>query len=96
MYKPKVTLVSPIGLPRSEAPRGDFDWSIDLNRKTIALIDNTKPKADLILELVGGFVQESFSGVQIVRRQKPGPGVPAPFLHELAGKTDLVVMALAD
>ncbi|MBI2854341.1 MAG: hypothetical protein HYX87_05395 [Chloroflexi bacterium] len=96
MCEAAVTLVNPVGHPRNEDPIKEVAWPVDLSHKTVILIDNTKPKADLILELFAGAIQEHFPGVRVIHRRKSGAVSPAPFLHELNGMADLAINAVAD
>ena len=80
MGDPTVTLVSPVGKPRLER-RIEVRFPTDLNDKTVVLIDNTKPKADFLLDLAAQVIAESFPGVRILKRRKPHQAAPAPFLR---------------
>jgi hypothetical protein len=64
----------------------------------LGLLDNSKPNADLLLEAVLGELEEEFSPRAVVRRRKPGAGVPGPqsLLEELGGSCDAVIVAVGD
>jgi hypothetical protein len=68
----------------------------DLKEKTIALIDNTKPNADVILDVVREVLAEE--GVKgFPYHKKPAAAVPPPEgIERCTREADAAVMALAD
>jgi hypothetical protein len=65
---------------------------------TVALLDISKPRGDVLLDAVASSLSERFPGVEIKRYRKPTFTKPAPdeLLRKVAAECDLVVEALAD
>jgi hypothetical protein len=91
-------LVSPFGsqwvAPKGELAPRPASWK----GLRLGLLDNSKPNADLLLE---GVLEELCSELEpsvIVRRRKPGAGVPGPesLLEELEASCDAVIVAVGD
>jgi hypothetical protein len=73
------------GAPRLKSLEGSY----------VALLDNNKPGADIILERLGVLLQER--GVKTVRRwQKSLPSGPSPYVQEAAEVADVVISGLGD
>lgn len=64
----------------------------------LGLLDNSKPNADVLLEAVLEELREELEPAAVIRRRKPGAGVPGPpsLLEELAAECDAVVVAVGD
>jgi hypothetical protein len=69
-----------------------------LEGKTIGLLDNLKPNADVIVSRAGKRLAERIPSVKILARSKPEQAIPAPepILREFAEKCSLVINALGD
>ena len=64
----------------------------------LGLLDNSKPHADLLLEGVLEELQRELEPSTVVRRRKPGAGIPGPeaLLDELCAQCDAVIVAVGD
>jgi len=67
-----------------------------LHEKTVALLDISKPRGDVLLARLGE--QLMAAGVRVNRYRKPTYSRPAPIdlVQEIAAENDLIVEALAD
>jgi hypothetical protein len=76
---------------RERAPR-----SLSLEGKVIGLLDISKPRGDVFLDRVAELLEAR--GLRVERFAKPTFTKPAPLdlRHEIAGKCDAVIEALAD
>jgi hypothetical protein len=77
----------------SMAPRLDT-----LDGKVVGTLDNTKPNADRLLDMVAGILSEKYQIAGVVKRRKPGPsgGAPPDILDELARECDFVIAGIGD
>jgi hypothetical protein len=90
-----VSLTSPLGF--SEAARGNLARRLDtLRGKTVGLLDNAKPRADVILEEVKQYL-ESKGALCSIYEFKPHLATPLPEeqIQRLAA-ADAVVGAIGD
>ena len=64
----------------------------------LGLLDNSKPNADRLLEGVREELEGQLEPSAVVRRRKPGAGVPGPeaLLEELGAQCDAVIVAVGD
>jgi hypothetical protein len=64
----------------------------------LGLLDNSKANADLLLEGVREELESQLEPSAVVRRRKPGAGVPGPepLLEELGAQCDAVIVAVGD
>jgi hypothetical protein len=64
----------------------------------LGLLDNGKRNADLILEQVLAQLTAQLEPSAVVRRRKPGAGVPGPeaLLEELRAECDAVIVGVGD
>ena len=90
-----VSLVNPLGFSKGE--RGNLAKRLDtLNGKTIGILDNAKPRADVILEEVKPSL-ESKGAICPIYEFKPHLAKPLPEEQiERLAKADAVVGALGD
>lgn len=94
---PKLVLISPVNeaavaesvlAPRLSSLRG----------KRVGLLDNSKSKADKILETVAAILNTRYGFTNIVRHRKPSASRPATpeAIKELATTCDLVIVGVGD
>lgn len=91
-------LMNPFGSPApSPRPRLALRPS-SLRGLRLGLLDNSKPNAGLLLEGVLEELEQELEPRTVVRRRKPGAGVPGPddLLGELEASCDAVVVAVGD
>jgi hypothetical protein len=94
-----ITVLSPLGVGRRFAetvsPPNRFG---NLASKRLGLLDNGKPKADLLESRIEELFRERFGVAQVIRRRKVSAQQPAPAedLIELANSADLVINGLGD
>ncbi len=62
----------------------------------IAVLDNSKPNADVLLARVAELLVERYGAASISRWQKPGSSRPATMIDEIVEKADLVLTGSAD
>ncbi len=69
-----------------------------LDGKTIGLLDNLKPNADIIVSRAAKMLAERIPSVKILARSKPDQAIPVPeaILQEFSEKCSLVLNALGD
>ena len=69
-----------------------------LEGKTIGLLDNLKPNANVIVSRAGKMLAERIPSVKILARSKPEQAIPVPepILREFSERCSLVVNALGD
>ena len=69
---------------------------MDLAGKVVAMIDNTKEQADVILEAVAGALRERYGVAKVVIRRKDHFSKPAPqdMIDQLAREAQVAVAAL--
>ncbi len=69
---------------------------IDLQKKTVGLLDISKPKGDVFLDRIAKRLEER--GIRVRRFSKPTFARVAPIKlkNEIAGSCDAVIEALAD
>ncbi len=88
--KEKLTVLNPIGrVAASEskiAPRLQ-----DLSRKRVAIIDNQKENADVVLSALKDILSSQYEFQEIFYFKKKFPAEPADFLEEILPKCDLVI-----
>ncbi len=70
----------------------------DLRGGVLGLLDNSKPNADVIVTRLGERLREHFGLRDVLLREKPRPGSPAPepVLRTLAEQCGAVIFASAD
>jgi hypothetical protein len=94
---PKLVLISPVNeaMPAEStlAPRLS-----SLLGKRVGLLDNSKSKADRLLDAVATILQAQYGFTDIVRRRKPSASKPADpqVVDELAKTCDLVIVGVGD
>lgn len=91
-------LMNPFG-SSAPAPRsGLAARPASLRGLRLGLLDNSKPNADLLLEGVREELERQLEPSAVVRRRKPGAGVPGPdaLLEELRARCDAVIVAVGD
>ena len=94
---PKLVLISPVNeaMPAQStlAPRLS-----SLTGARVGLLDNSKSKANRLLEAVAAILHEQYGFTDIVRRRKPSASKPADprVVDELAGTCDLVIVGVGD
>ena len=68
----------------------------DINGKRIGFLDNSKERADEILEVVEELLTERFEFAEVVRRRKRyyTKSAPPEIIEELAERCELVVTAV--
>jgi hypothetical protein len=92
-------LMSPFGarIPRPAtsglAPRPE-----SLKGLRLGLLNNGKRNADLLLEQVLTELTAELEPAAVIRRRKPGAGVPGPqnLLDELSAECDAVIVGVGD
>ena len=69
---------------------------LDLNGKTVGLLNNTKVKADYILDAVADLLQERYAVKEFVRRTKQTFSRPMAddLAEEMAKQCDVVITAV--
>jgi hypothetical protein len=94
---PKLVLISPVNeatvAESALAPRLS-----SLRGKRVGLLDNSKSKADKILDTVAAILNARYSFTNIVRHRKPSASKPAApeAIKELATTCDLVIVGVGD
>jgi hypothetical protein len=94
---PKLVLISPVNeatvAESALAPRLS-----SLRGKRVGLLDNSKSKADKMLETVATILNARYGFSDIVRHRKPSASKPAApkVIEELASSCDLVVVGVGD
>lgn len=94
---PKLVLISPVNqamvAESTLAPRLP-----SLAGKRVGLLDNSKNKADRLLDTVATILHEQYGFTDIVRRRKPSASKPADpqVVEELAKTCDLVIVGVGD
>jgi hypothetical protein len=94
---PKLVLISPVNeatvAESSLAPRLS-----SLRGKRVGLLDNSKSKADKILDTVAAILNAQYGFNNIMRHRKPSASKPAApeAIKELATSCDLVVVGVGD
>lgn len=91
-------LMNPFG---SDAPTPGSRLAVrpaSLRGLRLGLLDNSKPNADLLLDGVCDELESELQPSAVVRRRKPGAGVPGPeaLLEELGAECDAVIVAVGD
>lgn len=69
-----------------------------LDGKLLGILDNAKPNADKILDMVGEVVATSYNLAGLVKRQKPDPtrGAPQEILDEMAEQCHIAIVGVGD
>ena len=94
---PKLVLISPVNeatvAESALAPRLSSLWG-----KRVGLLDNSKSKADRILDTVAAILNTRYGFTNIVHRRKPSASKPAApeAIEELATTCDLVIVGVGD
>ena len=94
---PKLVLISPVNdatvAESALAPRLS-----SLRGKRVGLLDNSKSKADRILEAVAAILNARYGFADIVRHRKPSASRPAApeAIKALASTCDLVIVGVGD
>ncbi len=93
----KMVLISPV----NEAETAESTYAPrlpDLGGKRVGLLDNSKNKADRLLDAVTSILDRQYGFSDVVRRRKPSASKPvAPEVIEELGKTcDLVIVGVGD
>ena len=93
----KTVILNPVGEPEilkfNLAPRPNH-----IGGKTIGLLDNLKPNANIILDWASKRLVDKFSSLKVIARSKPIQAAPVPeaIIREFSEKCDLVINALSD
>jgi hypothetical protein len=94
---PKLVLISPVNeaevAESALAPRLS-----SLRGKRIGLLDNSKSKADRILQAVAAILNTRYGFTNVVHHRKPSASKPASpeAIKELATTCDLVIVGVGD
>jgi hypothetical protein len=94
---PKLVLISPVNeatvAESALAPRLS-----SLRSKRVGLLDNSKSKADKMLDAVVAMLHTRYGFTNIVRHRKPSTSKPAApeAIKELASTCDLVIVGVGD
>jgi hypothetical protein len=94
---PKLVLISPVNeatvAESALAPRLS-----SLRGKRVGLLDNSKSKADRILEMVAAILNTRYGFTNVVHHRKPSASKPASpkAIKELATTCDLVIVGVGD
>ena len=85
--------IEPETVQGSMAPRPDT-----LNGKVLGLLDNSKPNADKILDMVAELVAKRHNLKGLVKRQKPDAdkGASQEMLDEMAEKCHIAIVGVGD
>jgi len=69
---------------------------MDLAGKVVALLDNTKEQADVILETVAGVLRERYGVAKVIARRKEHYSKPATeaLINEMAKEAQVAIAAL--
>ena len=69
-----------------------------LDGKVLGVLDNSKPNADKVLDLVAKILENKCNLAGIIRKRKPTPsrGVPQEILEELVNNSDFVITGVGD
>ena len=69
-----------------------------LNGKVLGILDNTKPNADRILDMVVELIAKRYKLAGVVKRRKPSAskGAPQEILDEMARECDFVIVGVGD
>jgi hypothetical protein len=91
-----VPIPDPTGNSSVEASKLTARKVRSLNGKTVGLLNNTKVKADYILDAVAELLQERFAIREFVSRTKPtfSRPVSADMAKQLAAQCDVVITAI--
>ena len=93
----KMVLINPVNVAdtaeSSYAPR-----VTTLAGKRVGLLDNSKNKADQLLDAVADLLDAEYGFAEVVRRRKPSASKPvAPeVIEELGAMCDLVIVGVGD
>lgn len=90
--------MSPFGARTTTRPSSLAPRPSSLKGLRLGLLDNSKPNAQALLEGVLEELAGDLEPVEVVRRRKPGAGVPGPesLLEELRAECDAVIVAVGD
>jgi hypothetical protein len=94
---PKLVLISPVNeatvAASALAPRLST-----LRGKRLGLLDNSKSKADKLLETAAAILNTHYGFTNIVRHRKPSASKPAApeAIQDLASTCDLVIVGVGD
>ena len=93
----KMVLINPV----NEAQTAESTYAprvTDLSRKRVGLLDNSKNKADQLLDAVAAILDAQYDFSDVVRRRKPSASKPvAPEVIEELGQTcDVVIVGVGD
>ena len=91
-----VEILDPTGSASVEASRLTDRRVRSLDGKTVGLLNNTKVKADYILDAVAELLQERFAIRDFVRLTKPtfARPIPADMAKRMAAECDVVITAI--
>jgi hypothetical protein len=93
----KIKILNPVGEPEilkfNLAPRPNH-----IEGKTIGLLDNLKPNANVILDWASRRLVDKLSSLKVIAKSKPVQAAPIPeaIIREFSEKCDLVINALSD
>ncbi|HZI80138.1 MAG TPA: hypothetical protein VFD69_11535 [Vicinamibacterales bacterium] len=68
----------------------------DLSGKRIGILDNGKANAGILMLAVAKVLQERYGASEIVKRNKPVAGPPAPEILEALSHCDLALVGSSD
>jgi hypothetical protein len=91
-----VEIPDPTGNSSVEASKLTDRKVRSLDGKTVGLLNNTKVKADYILDAVAELLQERFAIRKFIRLTKPtfARPVPAEMAKQMAAQCDVVITAI--
>ena len=93
----KIQILNPV------AEKEELDYSLaerlkNLGGKTVGLLDNLKPNANVIVSRAARMLADRVPSIQIISRSKPVQAAPVPesIVQEFSQKCALVLNALGD
>ena len=92
-------ILSPEGRPRPAAEQvAHAQTLLDLNGKVLGVLDNGKPKGDLLAARFEELLRERYHISRVVRRTKISAQQSAPKEHltDLAAEADFIINGLGD
>ncbi len=93
----QVVVYNPIGWPQDN--QGKFAKRVSLlNRIHIALLDNGKPNANVILDHVGKLLKESFPNIKTdhINKQFASKGASIDIINKISKNYSACITALGD
>ena len=90
-----IEIVSPIGVPRTQASSLAPRRYEKLNGLRVGLLDNNKPNADKFLGFIGALLHARYPEIQLVAKRKM-TRIESDGLAQFAKSCDVVINAIAD